>query len=116
ASPGYIRNQITNTRTLAFAFFPSSSFCAHRAPATHVGHVGDSSRIRRGCPLYALNHPLISSMPRSCDSPDAAGSDRGIANSANAMTTAAAVRIDLTMLPSDCSRGTLTPDPDQRPV
>src|SRR5438876_1021847 len=48
SSPGYIRNQITNTRTSASGFFASSSLCAHRAPDTHVGHVGDSSKTRRG--------------------------------------------------------------------
>ena len=87
ASPGYIRNQMTNTCTSALGCFASSSFCAHRAPAMQAGQVGETSRIRRGCPLNVLNQLLSSSMPRSCPRVGAAAATRGVANMTSAIPT-----------------------------
>src|SRR2546430_16285668 len=69
-SPGYMLNHTTKTRTSALGFLPRRSCCAHLAPATHVGHVGDSSRISRTCPLPALNQSRSSPIPRRCGSVD----------------------------------------------
>src|SRR5947207_7838574 len=128
-SPGYMLNHTTKTRTSARGFLPRRSCCAHLAPATHVGHVGDSSRISRTCPLPALNQSRISAIPRRCGSVEAAN---GVLANSTASASSATVMREREVRPRMATPflGTrvyyasdivilgrrLSPDPDEGPI
>src|SRR5262245_5144415 len=56
--------QTAYTRTRAFRLESSSSLCAHRAPRTHAGQVGDTSRTSRVNSESALKRALSSDTSR----------------------------------------------------